>query len=68
MPKTKFSCGHKAYGKECPICKDLEKGYLILDGAGKLRTTTKEEKQKAHERKAAEVKNANKPLNALLKD
>lgn len=28
--RRKFSaCGHKAFGLECPVCKDLRKGILI---------------------------------------
>jgi len=27
--KKKFPCGHKGFGKECHLCKDLKNGKLI---------------------------------------
>jgi hypothetical protein len=36
--RRKFSaCGHKAFGLECPVCKDIKKGILIEVTEGQLR-------------------------------
>jgi copper chaperone CopZ len=52
--RRKFPCGHKAHGKECPVCKDIELGCLETVN-GQLRSVSVvEHKKREVEKKAAE--------------
>lgn len=70
MPKVrrKFSCGHRAFGSTCPVCRDIEAGilrYTEKDGKRVLQSVSRFEaaalKKKA-EAEARSVKVDGKPV------